>query len=437
MSSGVANVSQITSYSNDFTNIPDKEKDAVDGKILYWLIMEYIPGCTLTSFVEKYGEIDLLNAVKLSQQLLRTVKQIHARGVVHRDIKPLNLLVKYDEKAPFETAEIYVVDFGLAYIDNREDDIDLTSFEEEEKYEKTHFGDTLGNRFFRVPQLDSASFKQLTAKEKNVLLYIRRSPTIDASSICAIFFWLVTNHEPGLKNRNDDNKAPHQDKRAETEISDKIQQAVNQLGIRQDLIEKLKVQLTDYLMSTFDRGFEFAERQWTIDQLEYRFESILQLLQPKTSSYDQQLNEAAQNLFSFELIHRIPNLSLIELKFHKISLAYECGKKNFIEKHPFFSWYDGHCRWSQHLQDMTERKNHDILCYQNKKRNFMLIIVCSVHYDDNGDVFTLALGSDFNGIYVDLPLGRYSSQCLDNLNIEFEFERELINLLQTISVSKQ
>jgi len=34
-------------------------------------------------------------------------------------------------------------------------------------------------------------------------------------------------------------------------------------------------------------------------------------------------------------------------------------------------------------------------------------------------------------------LGRYSPQCLDNLNIEFEFERELINLLQTISVSKQ
>jgi serine/threonine protein kinase len=228
---GVQNVSQLTSYSSDFTNIPNSEEDAVVEKKLYWIIMEYINGCTLEDFVHAIGEIDLLNAVKLTRKLLLTIKKVHARGVVHRDIKPINLLVRYGVNAPIESAEIYVIDFGLSYIENREDNVDLTSFEEKQKYERTYFGDTIGNCFFRVPQLNSASTKQMTAKQKNVLLDVRRSPTIDASSICAILFWLITNIEPGLKTRDQYNLAPHQDQRAENQIMNKIEEAANRSGM--------------------------------------------------------------------------------------------------------------------------------------------------------------------------------------------------------------
>jgi hypothetical protein len=148
------------------------------------------------------------------------------------------------------------------------------------------------------------------------------------------------------------------------------------------------------------------------------------------------LSDATKNLLSFESVTAVSNLSPIELKFHKISLAYESAKAKFIAQHSSCSWYDGHCHWSEHQQDMTERKNHDLLSYQYKKKNWMLIIVCSVHFDDNGDIFTLAVGSDFNGVYVELPLGRYTLHELDNLNFEDEFERELINLLQVISKPK-
>jgi serine/threonine protein kinase len=228
---GIENISQLTSYSSDYTNIPDSEEDAVGGKNLYWIIMKYIDGRTLEDFVNTFGEIDLLNAVKLTQKLLLTIKKVHARGVVHRDIKPVNLLVTYDRNAPIETAEIYVVDFGLSYIENREDDFDLSSFEGKEKYMQTCFGDTIGNCFFRVPQLNSASTKQMTAKEKNVLLDVRRSPTIDASSICAILFWLIAHVEPGLKIRDEYNLAPHQNEKVKTQIMTKIEEAANRSGI--------------------------------------------------------------------------------------------------------------------------------------------------------------------------------------------------------------
>ncbi len=229
---GVENISQLTSYTSKSTNIPDSEEDAVDGKRLYWIIMKYIDGVTLEDFAHTFKEkIDLLNAVILTQKLLLTIKKVHARGVVHRDIKPINLLVSYKANASIEKAEIYVIDFGLSYINNREDDVDLTSFENKEKYEQTHFGNTIGNIFFRVPQLNSASSKDMTPKEKNVLLDIRRSPTIDASSICAILFWLITNIEPGLKIRDQYNLAPHQNPIAESEIMNKIAEAANRSGM--------------------------------------------------------------------------------------------------------------------------------------------------------------------------------------------------------------
>ena len=60
----------------------------------------------------------------------------------------------------------------LLYIENREDDFDLSSFEEKEKYERTCFGDTMGNSFFRVPQLNSASIKQMTANAKKMFYWM-------------------------------------------------------------------------------------------------------------------------------------------------------------------------------------------------------------------------------------------------------------------------
>ncbi|CAF1200235.1 unnamed protein product [Rotaria sordida] len=363
--------------------------------------------------MEQHERIELLDAIKLTQKLLSTVKEIHDRGIVHRDIKPGNLLVVHDPNAPIERAEIHVIDFGLAYSNKHEDTVDWSSFEEKEKYRQTYFGHTMGNSFYRVPQLNSPTWKNKTQKEQNVLLHIRRSPTIDASSVCTILFWMLTGIEPGTKHRNDSNLAPHQTEEADTCIMMKINEAVKRIGIANELSSALTKQLRNYIMTTFDKGFENAEYQWTVEQLEYRLHSICHILEHENISLDLQFNNAA-----------------------KISCAFEFAKAIFIEKHPSCSWYDGYCHWLEYRQDMTERKNYDLLTYRQNKQSWMLIIVCSLHFNENGDIITLTIGSDFNRVYVELPLGQYAPDDLNNLNIQVEFERELINLLQAICEPK-
>ena len=205
--------------------------------------------------------------------------------------------------------------------------------------------------------------------------------------------------------------------------------------MKEELRPEIENQLGTYIITTFDRGFENAADQWTVEQLEYRLEAIHYILGQNTISRDQQLSNATKAMLSFESATALSETYSMKL-FNKVSVAFEFAKRQFIERHPSCSWYDGHCHWLQYRQDITERKNFDVLSYQQSKQYWMLITICSVNFDDNGKIITLAIGSDFNGVYVELPLGQYSPNDLDNINIEHEFERELFNLIQVICKTK-
>ncbi|CAF1573801.1 unnamed protein product, partial [Adineta steineri] len=429
---GIKNVTELTQYTNDYSNIPNEMEDAIAADKPYWVIMNHIDGETLEAFMDKHEDITLLNAVKLTKKLLLTIKDIHSRGVIHRDIKPSNLLFVCQPNAPIETGEIHVIDFGLAYIETREDDVDCSSFEEKEVYKQTHLGTTMGNIFFRVPQLNSPTLKDKTPKERNVLIHVRRSPTIDASSVCAILFWLLTSLEPGPKHRDSEKLAPHQIEDASTIIMRKINEAANQTGVAPESASGLINQLKTYVMTTFDKGFEYAEYQWTVEQLEYRLESVIHILEQSSMPFDQQLSNATKALLSLESTTLRSSQNSINLIFNKASLAFESAKVNFIIQHPSCSWYDGRCRWLEYRQDMSERKNVDLLSYQRNKQNWKLILICSAHFNENGTIVTLTIATDLNGVYIELPLGQYAPTELDSLNIQLEFEKELINLLQVI-----
>ena len=72
-----------------------------------YLVMEYIEGISLRTYMDKRGKLDLDEVLSFSEQILAALEHAHSRGVVHRDIKPHNILVL---KGGF----VKVTDFGIA-----------------------------------------------------------------------------------------------------------------------------------------------------------------------------------------------------------------------------------------------------------------------------------------------------------------------------------
>ncbi len=77
-----------------------------DGPLLF-LSMEYFPGKTLAAMLAQRGSLSLAETRTVIGQVGRALAAAHSAGVVHRDLKPLNVLVN-------ERLEVRVIDFGLA-----------------------------------------------------------------------------------------------------------------------------------------------------------------------------------------------------------------------------------------------------------------------------------------------------------------------------------
>jgi len=72
-----------------------------------YLVMEYIEGISLRTYMDKRGKLDLDEVLSFSEQILAALEHAHSRGVVHRDIKPHNILV-------LKGGIVKVTDFGIA-----------------------------------------------------------------------------------------------------------------------------------------------------------------------------------------------------------------------------------------------------------------------------------------------------------------------------------
>ena len=73
----------------------------------YYIAMEYLPGRSLKQLVRDHGALDPALAVSLVVQVLKAARFAHRRGIVHRDIKPHNVIVDEEGRAK-------VTDFGIA-----------------------------------------------------------------------------------------------------------------------------------------------------------------------------------------------------------------------------------------------------------------------------------------------------------------------------------
>lgn len=84
-----------------------KVYDVSFGDLIQYIVMEYIEGITLKEYIEQNGNLSWGDAVSFAIQILRGLQHAHDKGIVHRDVKPQNIIVLADKT-------IKVTDFGIA-----------------------------------------------------------------------------------------------------------------------------------------------------------------------------------------------------------------------------------------------------------------------------------------------------------------------------------
>lgn len=84
-----------------------KVYDVSFGDMIQYIVMEYIDGVTLKEYIAQQGIVKWREALHLTTQILRALQHAHEKGIVHRDIKPQNIMLLQD-------GTIKVTDFGIA-----------------------------------------------------------------------------------------------------------------------------------------------------------------------------------------------------------------------------------------------------------------------------------------------------------------------------------
>ena len=74
---------------------------------LYFIVMEYVEGITLKTYIEKKGQLSFKESVSIAIQVARGIEAAHNKQITHRDIKPQNIIISTEGK-------VKVTDFGIA-----------------------------------------------------------------------------------------------------------------------------------------------------------------------------------------------------------------------------------------------------------------------------------------------------------------------------------
>lgn len=199
-----------------------------------YMVGEFIEGKTLLQFLEPAKPMEIADAVNLVLKLLKTVQYCHNAGIVHRDIKPDNIIIRNDD-----LSEPVVIDFGISF---NESDADKTIL--------TPAGQQLGNRFLALPELQVNSSMQ-------------RDPRADMTQCCGILFFMIAGSHP-VTLLDHEGRMPHQRPESQRALSKHPN----------DLLAKVK--------GIFDRAFA--------THIDYRWQSIPELQQALIACLDTNQN---------------------------------------------------------------------------------------------------------------------------------------------------
>ncbi|MDD7306410.1 MAG: Stk1 family PASTA domain-containing Ser/Thr kinase [Peptoniphilaceae bacterium] len=93
----------------NIVSVYDIGQDLIKGKKVYYIVMEYVEGQTLKDLIDREGKLSNHDLTDFSIQIAQALKSAHSYNIVHRDIKPQNILIdKY--------GLLKVTDFGIARV---------------------------------------------------------------------------------------------------------------------------------------------------------------------------------------------------------------------------------------------------------------------------------------------------------------------------------
>ncbi|MCZ0756077.1 Stk1 family PASTA domain-containing Ser/Thr kinase [Anoxybacillus sp. J5B_2022] len=81
--------------------------DVGEDEGIYYIVMEYVRGSTLKQYIQQYAPLSVSKAIDIMEQLTSAIAHAHANGIIHRDIKPQNILID-------EHGKVKITDFGIA-----------------------------------------------------------------------------------------------------------------------------------------------------------------------------------------------------------------------------------------------------------------------------------------------------------------------------------
>ena len=144
-----------------------------------YIATEFIEGPTLSRCLEVQDHFELDAAVETTKRLLAIISACHAGGLVHRDVKPDNIIL-----ANGDATRPWLLDFGLSY--HRMEGVDF----------KTEHCQEVGNRFLRLPELSAGSS-------------LKQDPRSDLSFVAGILFYMLTGQNPDVL-EDAEGRLPHQ-----------------------------------------------------------------------------------------------------------------------------------------------------------------------------------------------------------------------------------
>jgi serine/threonine-protein kinase len=127
----------------------------------HYLVMAYVEGENLQDFVDRKGRLEPREAARIACEVARGLQAVHAEGIVHRDIKPGNILIS-------SRGEVKIVDFGLA-------------FDAEDKTTLTVAGAIMGTPWYLSPEQAEGR---------------RADPRSDLYSLGVCLYFMVTGQRP-------------------------------------------------------------------------------------------------------------------------------------------------------------------------------------------------------------------------------------------------